>query len=104
VRHITHVNDVERMVRARICARCPYRTAGTDQCGTDSARPCEAGRELFSHLHVLTTAARQLDPMVGHRPKVLRRLVRRIGARPGATDTVRRFGGRVVALLEELFH
>jgi len=89
------LSHVQRLVRARVCPRCPYRTPGTDLQGTDTPRVCESHCELFVHLPVLREAARQLDPMVGHRPRVLARLVQRIGGRRGA----RRYGQRVVNLL-----
>lgn len=44
----------------------------------DRARPCEARCDLFSHLPILYETAARLDPMVGHRPQVMRRLVRRV--------------------------
>ena len=98
------LSQLRGLVRARVCARCPYRTRGTDGHGSDFVRPCESSCVLFNHLPVLREAARQLDPMVGHRPRVLRRLVRRIGRQSGRTvETVRRHGKRVVELLEDLF-
>lgn len=104
MRHIPTLKDVERLTRARVCARCPYRTPGTDSHDTDFARPCESRCALFAHLPVLREAARQVDPMVGHRPQVLERLVRCIGGRPGCPyGPARRYGRRVVHLLDELF-
>lgn len=97
------LSHVQRLVRARVCARCPYRTPGTDSLGTDFVKPCESGCPLFMHLPVLREASRQLDPMVGNRPRVLQRLVRRITRRDGhAPAPVRRYGKRVVDLLEQL--
>jgi hypothetical protein len=70
----------------------------------DVARPCEASCSLFLHLPVLKEAARRLDPMVGHRTRVLSRIIRRIGrAHHGGSGAARRNGKRLVELLEDLF-
>ena len=95
---------VQRLARVRVCARCPYRTPGTDSRDSDVSRPCESACPLFIRLPVLREAARQLDPMVGHRKRVLGRLVGRIAAGQGdRAGTLRRNGHRVVELLEKLF-
>ena len=98
------LSHVQRMMRARVCARCPYRTPGTDSLGADFIKPCESSCPLFVHLPVLREAARQLDPMVGNRPRALGRLVRRIARRDSREPaTTRRHGKHVVDLLEQLF-
>ena len=104
MRRTTTLQDVQRLTRARVCAQCPYRTPGTDSKGNDFARPCESSCALFVQLPLLREAARQLDPMVGHRPRVLGQLIRRISRRDGMrSGTTRRNGKRVADLLEELF-
>jgi len=104
MRRTPTLQDVQRVTRAQVCAQCPYRTPGTDSHGVDFARPCESRCALFNHLPVLREAARQLDPMVGNRPRVLQRLIRRIGGKEGAVSgTTRHNGRRVVYLLERLF-
>lgn len=104
MRRTPTLQDVQRLTRARVCARCPYRTPGTASHDSDSARPCESNCALFVHLPVLREAARQLDPMVGHRPRVIGRLIRRISRLDGGrSETTRRNGKRVAELLEELY-
>ena len=105
IRHTPSLHDVQRLVRARICADCPYRTPGMDNRGGDFARPCEATCGLFTHLPQLRGAARQLDTMVGHRPRVLRRIVPRFAkGHDNRAKTVRRHGHRVIEwLCDELF-
>ena len=98
------LDHIQRLTRARVCAKCPYRTPGTDSQGSDFARACESSCALFMRLPVLREAARQLDPMVGHRPRVLRRLVARIGRQVGWRRGIsRRSGKRVIDLLEDLY-
>lgn len=98
------LSHVQRLVRARVCARCPYRTPGTDFHGIDTPRPCESSCGLFVQLPVLREAARQLDPMVGHRSRVLARLVRGMRRDPSKrAELLRSHGKSVVDLLEELF-
>lgn len=94
------LTDVQRLLRARVCATCPLRTPGTDGRQSDVVRPCEATCPLFVHLPVLREAAVQLDPMVGHRERVLTRIVRRLTRhRPRGG----RHGTKVVRAFEELF-
>lgn len=94
------LSDVQRLLRARVCATCPLRTPGTDAQPSDFVRPCEASCPLFAHLPVLREAAVHLDPMVGHREQVLTRMVRRFTRhRPRGG----RHGRRVVRVFEELF-
>ena len=98
------LSHLQRATRARVCARCPYRTPGTDHLGTDNVRPCEATCTLFTHLSVLREAARSLDPMVAHRSRLLTRLVDRFGHRRGQrSEIVNRNGRRVVDLFEEFY-
>ena len=98
------LSHIQRATRARVCATCPYRTPGTDNLTADEARPCEATCALFTHLPVLREAARTVDPMVGNRPGILRRLLDRFGHRRGQrADIAQSNGNRVVDLLAEFY-
>lgn len=94
------LSDVQRHLRARVCAACPLRTPGTDAQSSDAVRPCEATCPLFIHLPVLREAAVHLDPMVGHREQVLTRIVHRLTHRRPRGG---RHGRKVVRVFEELF-
>ena len=107
MKRVPTLSDVQRLTRARVCDKCPSRTPGTETQGCDFVRPCEARCELFHHLPVLYQDAHQLDPMVGHRPHVIRRLIRRVtnDRRSSGNPRVaaRGYVNRMVNLFEELF-
>ena len=94
------LDHVQRMLRAQVCANCPHRTPGTKSYSSDTSRPCEANCPLFVRLPVLREAGRQLDPMLADRPRVLRRLVRRVGL---SATPVRRYGRKVADTIAQLF-
>jgi hypothetical protein len=97
----TTLEQLQRGLRARVCAGCKDRS---DDCATktvDHACKCEETCSLFVHLPVLRQAARQLDPMLADRPKVLQRILRRIGRDKNGAWRLK--SGRVVQLLEEMF-
>lgn len=100
------LSDVQRLTRARICAHCPSRTPGTGGRSGELARPCEARCDLFSHLPILYAAAARLDPMVGHRAQVMRRLIHRMTScrhEPGTIHVgMPGYVHRTVDLFEEL--
>ncbi len=99
-----NLEDVQRHVRAQVCAGCPYRTPGTDADRPDQPRPCENDCPLFVQLPVLAETARQVDPLVGHPRGMLVRLMVEIG-RSGkrGRETVACHGRKVINLLENLF-
>jgi hypothetical protein len=98
------LEDVQRHVRAQVCAGCSRRTPGTDAYRPDQSRPCENDCPLFIQLPVLAEAARQVDPLVGHPRRILVRLMVEIGHRgKRGAATVARHGRKVINLLERLF-
>ena len=99
-RHTPSTDDTRRVLRARICATCPYRTAGTDNLSPDQCRPCELTCPLFIQLPHLREVVRQLDPLVGHPRRVIRKAVRGLGqvARPA-----RRYTRKVADTIENIF-
>jgi hypothetical protein len=99
-----NLEDVQRHVRAQVCARCPFRTSGTDANRPDQPRPCEKDCPLFVRLPMLAETARQVDPLVGHPRRALVRLMVEIG-RSGkrGSATVAYHGRKVINLLENLF-
>ena len=104
MRKIPPLEQLRRLLRVRVCGDCPYRTPGTDGQAPEVTRPCEEGCPLFVHLPLLREAARQVDPMVGNRPRMVRQVLSRIaGASQHGAKTVRRHGRRVAVAIDELF-
>jgi hypothetical protein len=102
--HSPDQKEVERNIRAQVCASCPFRTPGTDANSTDEPRPCERVCPLFTQLPDLAEAARQLDPIVGNPRRTLARLILKIGrhGKRGAA-TIARNGRKALRVLENLF-
>ena len=104
MRNTPTVQKLGNLLRARVCADCPYRTAGTDGQGCETARACESKCPVFVHLPVLYEAARQVDPIVGHPKRVLRKILKELshGRSAGARAT-RLHQDRVNSAIAELF-
>jgi len=79
------IDHVRRVIRSRVCANCPSRTAGNGGTSPASARPCEAHCPLFVHLPLLFEIGRHADPIVGHRLARLRAIARKIAPPAGPT-------------------
>jgi len=95
----------ERVVRARICAGCPFKSRESASSGPDVRRACEVTCPLFVHLPLLCRTAQQLDPMVGHRRDVLKGMVERIGEKSAhGAQVVERCGRNVIDSLMELLN
>jgi hypothetical protein len=102
--HPPDQKEVQRNIRAQVCADCPFRTPGTDANGVNQPRPCEKDCPLFVQLPPLAEMARQVDPLVGHPTRTLVHMMLEIGrsGKRGAA-TVANNGRKVVKLLENLF-
>jgi hypothetical protein len=74
------LQNVEQAVRSQVCIRCPLRTPGTEHYGCEQSRPCESGCELFQLLPKLHQTAGHLEPMIGHRPRLLRDMLNEAAA------------------------
>jgi len=92
------IDHVRRVVRCRVCGRCPYHVTGPLRGGDGRASPCETRCRLFSHLPLLFEVARQADPVVGRRHERLIEIAQKI-TRPGGP--LRRNAYAVVEVIEE---
>ena len=96
------VEKMQSLLRARVCADCPYRSGDVPNC--DTPRPCEADCPLFVHLPVIREVARQADPLVGRPRRMIHNLLHRLGhGKSRRAKVTRQRTGRVTALLAELF-
>lgn len=93
------IDLVQRVVRWRVCAGCPYRTPDLDGTGVGLASACEGRCRLFNHLPLLFEVARQADPVVGRRHGRLVELAERL-TRPGGR--LRRNAYAAVDAIEEV--
>jgi len=100
--HLPTLEQMQRGIRARICAGCKDRSEKNTVKNVDEPRRCEQSCPLFVHLPILRQAARQLDPMLAYRPKVLQRILRRLG-RDQKDLSREKYGKPVVRLVEEMF-
>src|SRR5881275_1252085 len=97
MKRLPTLEQLQRGVRARVCAGCKDRSDDGASKTIDEACRCEQTCPLFAHLPVLRQAARQLDPMLADRPKALHRVLQRLGR--GRKDISRgKYGHRVVEL------
>ena len=98
------IDLVRRCVRSRICAGCPYRTAGTKRVPPSTALPCEAACPVFVELRKLADVARLRDPMINPNDRALKRLIEQIARRePARGGHMRLHGRRLESILRELF-
>jgi hypothetical protein len=96
------VEKMQSLLRARVCADCPYRNGEIPSC--DIPRACEAECPLFVHLPVIREGARQVDPMVGKPRHMIHDLMRRLGhGKSSRAKIARQHTRRVTTLLAELF-
>lgn len=98
------IEDVQRLTRIQVCARCAFRCPHSRTWDPNAARPCEESCPLFKHLPVFREGARQLDPMLAERPRAIEWMVDELI--PGRTEkaNVLRDNGRLVAEgLDRLF-
>ena len=99
------LRQLQQSIRARICATCPHRTHDTDGQDIRIPRPCEASCPVVHLLPVLETAAEHLDPMVGHRSRIVNDLLDRASAGKGEQAEIVRRHRRVLAeTVLEQFH
>src|SRR2546421_9613440 len=78
MKRLPTLEQLQRGVRARVCAGCKDRSDDGASKTIDEACRCEQTCPLFAHLPVLRQAARQLDPMLADPPKVLHRGLQRL--------------------------
>jgi hypothetical protein len=72
--HPVTPETLQRLLRARICTKCPWRPSGTKTLSPDVPRSCEARCPVFARLEALHAIAKYLDPMVGSTDDAVRRL------------------------------
>jgi hypothetical protein len=72
------LEQLKHVLRAEICATCPFRVPARDQAGAGMPLPCEAKCPVFIHLPVLQHVAERLDPMVGHHEHAVNMTIRQI--------------------------
>ena len=102
MRRNLHLSTVTSAVRARICAKCPARTAGDDS-RTDLPRACELTCPHFRGLARLWGVAATLDPMVGRFGSTMARAVRAVERpRRARGGRVSRRGAQFVQTLRQL--
>jgi len=96
------VEKMQSLLRARVCADCPFRSGEIPNC--DTPRACESQCPLFVHLPVIREVARQADPMVGQPRRMIHNLMRRLGrGESQGAKVTRHHHRRVTALVAELF-
>jgi hypothetical protein len=101
MKRVLHLSTVHGAVRARVCAKCPDRTPGTD--ADSQPRPCESTCRLFRSLPGLWGLAVRIDPMVGRFGPAMSRAVRRTEATPdGSPARLTRQGGAFIRTLRDL--
>ena len=102
--HPNQLRHLEETFRTQVCASCPYRTRGMDDCDLDRGRPCEVECELFQLLSPLYETGRHLEPMVGRRHHVLTEMLTRASkcARCGAVS-VPDHPIKTVRIVEQMF-
>jgi hypothetical protein len=107
------LDQVQQVLRARVCRNCKVRHPGRpgDPLQTDRPLDCEAGCELFHNLPELSTLANHLDPMLRSYDVALGRRVSQliesfVGAgrtgRDGRTSPLNRHRRCVIDTLSEL--
>ena len=103
MRHAIPVETMARSLRVKVCPHCPRRPAGSDEWGCEQPRPCEATCPVFVHLPLLCRAAKQVDPLVGSRERVLRGLMRRL-EEPASSERPfsKALGPRVIRVIDSL--
>lgn len=108
------LDQVQEVLRARVCEHCRLRDPGKPGDRLDPSKPlsCEATCELFTHLPELGALANQLDPMLrsydvalGHRISQLITSIRESGGgegRGGRGSPLNRHRRCVIETLSEL--
>lgn len=98
------IEEVQRVTRTQVCACCPFRCPRSRTWDPNAARACEESCPLFKQLPVLRETARQLDPMVADRARVVERMISELIPGRSNKDHVLRENGRIVAQeLDRLF-
>lgn len=97
------LQHLQGVIRAKVCADCPYRSLGDSRFDTRTPRKCEETCPLFVHLPVVRDVAGRTDPMVGHRCRRIEDLLLRItqGRSPRSTY-VRGHAQALAAAIERL--
>lgn len=78
MKRVPTLEHLQGVIRARVCADCPYRTPGGNPFDTSAPRKCEESCPLFVDLPLVRDAAALADPMVGHRCRRMEDLLLRI--------------------------
>ncbi|CAN5339618.1 hypothetical protein BH09PLA1_BH09PLA1_00280 [soil metagenome] len=105
--HAIALEQLKQSVRAKVCATCPYRTLGTDSAAADltQPRPCEKECPVFLALPILENVAHHVDPLVGHRPQVIEKLLRSASRGRGrAALILRRHSQKIQQAILQHFH
>ncbi|HEY2588531.1 MAG TPA: hypothetical protein VGI81_22510 [Tepidisphaeraceae bacterium] len=78
MKRIPTLQHLQGVIRAKVCADCPYRTPGGSPFDTRTPRECEETCPMFVHLPVVRDVAGRTDPMVGHRRRRIEDLLLRL--------------------------
>ena len=103
MKRIPTLQHLQGVIRAKVCADCPYRTPGGDRADTGTSRGCEKTCPLFVHLPMVREVLASTDPMVGHRYRRIEDLLLRIaGGRSPRSRYVRGHARSLAAAIERL--
>ena len=113
MRHVPTLELVHRVTRAKACAQCYQRPAGSERWGPELTRPCEETCALFASLPALADIAEHPNPAAGSYERALEEAVCescQYGRSAGEycseqiarTCPLSRYAGHVIGALEQL--